>query len=264
MNILSTIGGALAFRTDTFKALRESSDVFFRGFLVMVVVGLLVGAFASGADLVTRVLRPPKENRVTQEAMRGFESSYTGPPELKAVIGSYIQESVAMAFEIERLPTQAGAYARPIARVLRWLGATIATPFGNGFLALLLLGGLLVHLSSSWLGGRAGIAQMLGLGALGFVPRLLDPISSLLRLAGNLSGVGAFGAVEGLIGLVVLVWGIAIYVKATAIAQQFSYARAASAILIALVLAVGVVILISVIFGLLVGGLIASLLTIMP
>ncbi len=262
MNILSLIGGALALRTDTFKTLRERSDVFYRGFLVVLVVGVLAGAFAAGGALVTRVLRPPNVNRVTQEALRGFENSYTGPPELKPVIASYIQESVAMAIEIDRLQPQAGAYARPIARLLRWLGETLAMPLGGGFLGLLLLGGLLVHLSSRWLGGRAGMAQMLGLGALGFAPQLLDPISSLLTLAGNLSGVGAFGPVRSLIGLVALVWGVVIYVKATAIAQQFSYLRAIGAIIIAVVLAALLLVLIAVIVGLIVGGLIASLLAI--
>jgi hypothetical protein len=259
MNILSLIGAALMLRTGTFKALSERSDVFYRGFLVVFAIGLLAGAFASGTELVTRVLRPPNERLVTQEALRGFESSYIGPRALQPVIEAYISEAVAMSFERSRLPPNSGASLRPFARLLRWLGESIATPFGGNFLGFLLLAGLLVHLASRWLGGRAGVGQMLGLSAIGFVPHLFDPISSLLRLAGNLSGSGTFGPLESLIGLVVFVWGAVIYVKATAIAQQFSYGRAIGAILVALGLAALLVVLIAVIAGVLVVGLVASL-----
>lgn len=234
MKTLSLTGGALTLRDDAFRNLWGRSDVFYRGFVVVFLVGLIAGLFSSGVELATRVLRPANEHAVTQAALRGFETSYNGPSEMRATIESYITEGVAMAFELSRLPPQAGAALRPVTRILAWLGGAVSVPLGGGFLGLLLLGGLLVHMTSRWLGGRGGIAQMLGLGALAFAPHLLDPISSLLVLAGNLSDTAAFGPIESLIGFIVFVWGLAIYVKATAVAQEFSYGRALGAILIAL------------------------------
>lgn len=257
MSTLTLIAGALTLKGSTFNMLRERSDVFYRGFLVLLLVGLFAGLFASGADLATRVLRPANERLITQEALRGFENSYTGPAEGRPVIESYITEGVGMGFEITRLPPQAGAAFRPFARLLNWLGQAASVPFGVGYLGMLLLGGLLVHLAARWLGGRAGISQMLGLSALAFAPHLLDPISSLLVLAGALTGTGALTTIENLIGFVVLVWGVAIYVKATAVAQGFSYGRAVGAVLIALGLGLLLVVLVAVI----VGGLAAAAIT---
>ena len=259
MNILSLVGGALMLRTDTFKALSERSDVFYRGFFVIFVIGLLAGAFAAGTELTTRVLRPPNESLVTQEALRGFQNSYNGPAALRATIESYVTEGVAMTFELSRLPPNSGAAFRPFARLLSWVGESTAVPFGRSFLGLLLLAGLIVHLTSRWLGGRASLAQMLGLSALGFAPNVLDPLSSLFTLAGNLTGSGAFGPLASLIGLVVFAWGAVIYIKATAIAQQFSYGHAIGAILIALAITALSVVLIALVVGALVAGLIASL-----
>jgi hypothetical protein len=259
MTTISLIAGALTLKTNTFKMLRERSDVLYRGFLVVFLVGFLAGAFAAGSEFTTSELRPQNEAIVTQEALRGFENSYTGAPEVRSMIESYITEGVAMGFELDRLPPNAGPGFHPFARLLRWLGQSIAAPFAWGFLGYLLLGGLLVHQSSRWLGGKAGLAQMLGVSALSFAPIVLDPISSLLRLAGNLSGSGTFSPVESLIGLVVFVWGTVIYVKATAIAQQFSYVRAVGAILLALVVAIILALLLAVGIGALVAGLISIL-----
>jgi hypothetical protein len=259
MNTFSLIAGALTLRTDTFKALNERSDVFLRGFLVVFMVGLVAGAFAAGAELTTSVLRPPNEQVVTQEALRGFENSYAGPPELRSTIEPYITEFVGMVFDLSRLPPQAGPAFRPFVRLLRWVGESIATPFGQGFLGYLLIGTLFVHLASRWLGGRAGIAQMLGLGALGFAPQVLGPVSSLLRLAGNLSGSNAFSPVENLIGLVAFVWGALILVKGTAVAQQFSYGRAIGAILIAVLVVIVVGVLLAAGLAVLVGAGVATL-----
>lgn len=259
MNTFSLITGALMLRTGTFQALRERSDVFLRGFIVVFLVGLLAGAFAAGTELTTRVFRPANERLVTQEALRGFENSYNGPPSFRSMIGSYITEGVAMAFELSRLPPNSGAAFRPFARLLNWLGESISMPFGRSFLGFLLFVGLLVHLASRWLGGRAGVAQMLGLSALSFAPFILDPIASLLRLAGSLSGTVIFGPVESLIGFVAFLWGAVIYVKATAIAQGFSYGRAVGAILIALGITALALVLIATIVAAIIAGLIVIL-----
>lgn len=100
---------------------------------------------------------------------------------------------------------------------------------------------------------------MLGLGALGFAPSLLEPLSNLLRLGGSLGGTDAFGPVENLIGFVALVWGVAIYIKATAVAQQFSYGRAIAAI----VIAVGLVILVTLALAAATGAAVAAFISVL-
>lgn len=258
MKTISLLVGALTLRTETFKTLRERSDVFYRGFLLVILVGLVAGAFSAGTDLTTQVLRPPNEKAVTQEALRGFENSFNGPEDSRSIIESYLTEGVAMGFELSRLPPNSGAAFRPFTKLLRWVGQSVAFPFSSGFLGFLLFTALLVHLASRWLGGRAGIAQMLGLSSLSLAPHIFDPLSSLLKLTGNLTGSGAFGPLESLIGFVVFVWGLVIYIKATSIAQELSSARAIGSILIAVGLSALLAVLIAASMGAVVAGLIVS------
>jgi hypothetical protein len=259
MNALSLVAGALTLRTDTFERLKERSDVFYRGFLVLLLVGILAGAFSAGEVLLANVFRPPSESQVTQEVIRGFENSFRGTGDARSTVEPYVTEAVAMGFELSRLPPNAGSAFRPIARLLNWLGGAVSIPLGGGFLGFLLLAGVFVHLASRWLGGRANFSQMLGLSALALAPHLLDTLSSLLKLAGDLSGAGVFGPVQSLIGFIVLGWGAVIYAKATAIAEGFSYGRALVAMLVALGLAALIFAAIAFAAGALVAGLIASL-----
>ncbi len=256
MSILTLLSGALTLRTDTFKNLRERSDVFQRGFTLLLLVALLAGIFDVGVSAISSAARPESEAQVTDQAIRNFEQSYTGPAELQPMIESYIREGVAMVYEISSLPPNAGAAFRPVARFLDWLGQVLTKPFGFAVLGYFFLAALLVHLTSRWLGGRAGMSQMLGLGALSYSVQVLYPILSLLTLGQNLTQAAALGTISGLLGFLLFIWSLVIYVKAVAIAQEFSYGRAIGAIL----LAVGLVILVVVLAGCIVGGLAASLL----
>ena len=254
MNILSLLGGALTLRTETFATLRERSDVFYRGSLVMLFIALMMSAFAAGVPL----LHPATEAQVTAEALRGFMQSYNGPAAMQGMIEAYIREGIAIGFEIHQLPPNAGAAFGPIARFLEWLGAVLTTPWSGGVLGYLLLAGLLVHLTSRWLGGRAGMAQMLGLSALSYAPQIFYPVSSLLTLGGTLTGAGAFGALNSLVGLAIFVWSTIIYIKATALAQGFTYGRAIGAILLALLLVIGASVLLACLGGALIAGAISA------
>ncbi len=259
ISLAQLLGGALTLRTDTFKNLRERSDVFYRGFVLLLLIGLLAGAFAVAVPFVTQALHPLSEQQVTAEAISGFEQFSIGPGVYQSMIESYIREGTAMVYEIMALPPNAGAAFRPFKQILDWVGGLLTTPFTFGFMGFLLLFGLLVHWTSRWLGGRAGMAQMLGLTALGWAPHILDPISSLLTLGGNLTGAALFGTLNTLLGWLLLVWGAVIYVKATAIAQEFSYGRSIGAVLLAIVLILLAIVLLSCIVGGLFAALIASL-----
>ncbi len=259
MNILSLLTGALALRTETFKTLRERSDVFQRGFILLLLIALLAAIFDTTVPVIERTVHPQSEAQVTQEVLRSIRSSspyFQNSPTIGAIVEQYVSEGVAMGFEISRLPPNAGPAFRPIASILNWLGEVLSKPFSFAVLGYLFLAALVVQLTSLWLGGRAAMAQMLGLGALSYAPQIFYPVSSLLMLGSNLTGLGAIGTVNGLLGLLLFAWSTVIYIKAVAIAQEFSYGRAMGAILIAL----GLVLLVVILLACLMGGLIASLL----
>ena len=249
MSTLSLLGGALTLRTQTLTSLRERSDVFQRGLMVILIVGWLAGAFAAGVPLITRSARATSEQQVINEAVQSFRRSYTGNPTLQPMIESYVTETAAMIYEVGQLPPNAGTAFRPVARLLNWFGALLATPFSFGFMGMLLLAGLLVHWITRWFGGHGSLAQMLGLTALGWAPHLFNPVSSLLMLGGDITGSGLFGLVNFFVGWIIFIWGAAVYVKATEVAEGISLGRAFGAVLTAIVIVLIVGLLLSCIAG---------------
>lgn len=251
MTLIDTLLGALLFRSETFDTLRERSDVFLRGFLALLIVGLIVG-FGMGLERVAEELTPPPtRERVIATALDSFRASYQGPSEIRPMIESYVTEITSMIYEIVVLPPRAGEVARPISSILTLIGTTLAVPFSWAWSGWLLFAGLLFHLTSRWLGGRAGIAQMLGLTALAAAPKLLLVLSSGLNILQTLVGI-PLGFLVPLIGLVVAIWSAVIYVKATSMAQGFSWLRALGAIVLGYVVLIGVLFVLVILFGLLV------------
>ncbi|MGB8644933.1 MAG: YIP1 family protein [Anaerolineae bacterium] len=246
--LFALLTGALALRDRTFTDLREKSSVLLRGFLVVLLVGLLAGVFqasvhmlqASQANIGISVLPPSVRAMI--------------PPPYDAMAEDYAREGAGISVDIQKLSPQAGEGFRSVTYLLDWVGMTLSVPLSMDFIGWMLLAGLLVHLTSRWLGGHASIAQMLGLTALAFAPRILDPLSIVLSGLDASTG-GGLGIISSLIGLIVFVWGIAIFIKATAVAQGFSLARALGAIILAFVVAA----LVSFLLGLVVGALFAIL-----
>lgn len=259
MSILTSIIGALTFRRETFTALRERSDVFYRGFLVILVMGLLVGAFAAGERALTRVFVPADEEKIVNNALAQFERSFSGPANLGLDIESYIREGISIGVEIANLPPRAGANMQPLVAALEWLGATLATPISFGFIGWTLLAGVVIHLTSRWFGGKAGIAQMLGLTSLAAAPQFITAIAGLLTLIGIATGVGAFSGLNGLLNLIMVIWSAAIYVFATSIAQQFSVGRSIGAVVVGFALIFTVIIALVMLIAFTIAALIAVL-----
>jgi hypothetical protein len=254
-SLWSLIIGALLLRSSAFAELRARSDVFYRGFLVMLVIGLIAGAFEVATDLLKGLQAQPSEDQVIERALSGFENSYNGPPQLKDMIGSYIREGVAIGYEIAHLPPRAGVESQPLVTGLEAIGRIASTPFGFGFMGFVLLAGLMVQVTSRWLGGRATVAEMLGLSALSYAPDLfLRPLLSLLSLGG-----AVLSPLTGLLGFVLVVWETVIYIKATSVSQYFSVWRALGAILLAVLVAFLVVCAFVIVVIVVFSGLIASL-----
>ncbi len=86
------------------------------------------------------------------------------------------------------------------------LGGFVSYPFG--WLVTWMLYGLLVLVAAKILGGSATVQQMLGVTALAAVPFVLGVLGFIPQL-GSWPGVIAF------------LWGLVIYVKGTAVANEF-------------------------------------------
>ncbi len=252
MNLSDLFVDALTFKTQTYNALRERSDVFYRGFLVLLVAALVAGAFGALGKAIGDVRPLSTKAQTEQVALNQFNSNFRGSEELRARIEPYVTEVADMVYDIRALPPYAGDNTRPIVAILDYVGSVLATPFTSAFLGGLLFAGLLFQLTSRWLGGRASIAQMLGLTALSAAPQLFASVTHLLSLLASVGGIGIFGGLASLIGFVLSLWSLAIYIKATAIAQQFSLARALGALVVGVVLliAIGIVVGIIVAIGL--------------
>src|SRR4051812_28964821 len=140
--------GALTLNSQMFATLRERSDVFWRGFLVLLFSAMVAGAFAALGAAIADVRPLVTEQEVIQRARDGFERSYSGPAALQPMIEQYVVEGTSMVYEIGQLPPRAGEGARPIVAILDWIGTVLATPFSMDWMGRVLLGGLLFQLSA--------------------------------------------------------------------------------------------------------------------
>ncbi len=244
--ILALVRGALRLDDKTMLDLKASPDVFRKGFTVVLLVGLLVGLVAGLVGLVQGLTTDPAaeiaQARVEADrTMRGV-AQFMPPDSAQMMLENY-----AMGFGIaERIVREARApLPRPAEVLFKQVGATVSYPFG--WLGSLLFFGVLVHIAAKLLGGRGTIAQMWGLSSLTVAPHLFDLFAPLLNL---LPAVG--GAFAALLGLITFAWGVAIYVKATAVAQEMSLGRAIAAVLLPIVVVFVLALLGLFIFGFLI------------
>ncbi|MBC7263881.1 MAG: YIP1 family protein [Chloroflexi bacterium] len=210
----------ITLRDDAYHSLKASADVFQRGLVILIVVGLVVGAVSGTVTFITRLTQSTAadiaeiENFMTMY-MRMFAEEMT--PEEQALFENFVEDYIRMIIEIirkiEAIPTP---LPRPIPYLLEALGVFLSTPFG--MMSAWLTYGLLVLIFARLLGGRSTVQQMLGLTALAWVPGLLNAL-------------GFIPCLGLIIGLVALVWGFVIYVKATAIANDMDMGKALVAVL---------------------------------
>jgi hypothetical protein len=212
--LLQLAWDVLLFRHETYAQHVARSDALKRGLTLLVLVTLLAGVIS----LLTNVigdLRPMSAEARRQEAEQGLQELldtmrqfYDVPPEVEKYVIPNIRAGMAIGYRIEALPTR---LPKPLGRVLEDLGVFLSLPFSR--LAGWIGYGIWVLLASKLLGGRATASQMLGATALYAVPHVL----------GVLGFVPCLG---GMLGLAATGWGVAIYVKALAVANDFSIGRA--------------------------------------
>lgn len=207
----------LLFRQQAYAEHVARADVLKRGLALLVLATLVAGSLPFIVAVVGD-LRPANaeaELRQVEEGLQQFLRTmgpYLNlPPEVSKQIIPNVRAGIGIGVRIANLPTP---LPQPLGRMLENLGAFLSLPFGRltGWIGY----GLWVMLAAKLLGGRATVSQMLGATALYAVPHVL----------GILSVVPCLG---GILGLAATVWGIAIYVKALAVANGFSIGRATAA-----------------------------------
>jgi len=216
--LLRTARGALLLDEETFVKFKTSHNVFARGVLLIVVVSLIVGLVGSVVRLVGGLTALPfsvQRQSIEQEISRAFRSMPGMDVDmemLEEIILDWTSIGLDIAESINQLPTP---LPRPAGNILRAIGSTVSAPLlrlsGWMFFTLIVFG------VAKLMGGRATVQEMLGTTALYIIPHIagiLNPITCLRTLA----------------WVVATVWGIVIYVKATAVANEIDNGRAALAV----------------------------------
>lgn len=258
MNFQDLFVGALTVNSKMFDALRERSDVFWRGFMVLLFAGLFAGVFGALPGAISEIAPQATKEQVIQIARAQFESNYRGPAQDKATYEEYVDDIASAVYDVIHLPPRAGEGARPVAAVLGYIGNVLATPFSSRWIEWILFMGLLFHFTARLLGGRASMAQMLGLTALATAPQIFFSLVSVLMLVQNATATPLIGVLVGALGFVISLWTAVIYVKGTAVAQKFTVWRAIGTIVLGYVLLIGAIIVFSILVALLLGGLLTA------
>jgi hypothetical protein len=218
--LLQLAWDVLQFKHETYAQHVVRADALKRGLALLVLVTLLAGTVSFIVNVVGD-LRPMSVEARRREAEQGIEEFISSLDTMREFLDApqgferealaYMRSGMRMGFHIEDLPTR---LPKPVGRVLNDLGAFLSLPFSRmaGWIGYTVW----VLLIAKLLGGRATVSQMLGATAFYAVPHVL----------GILDFVPCLG---GILGLVATAWGIAIYVKAVAVANDFGIGRAIAA-----------------------------------
>ena len=220
---------ALLFRHEAYVRHVSRADALKRGLALLMLVTLLAGLVSLVVNVVTG-LRPADyeadlENLETSilEFFESVKPFIPMPSDFERGFREGFRAArpgMEIGMRIGELPTP---LPKPIGTLLSNLGAFLSLPFSR--LAGWVGYGIWVLLAAKLLGGRATISQSLAATALYAAPHILD----------ILSPVPCMG---GVLGLVATLWGIAIYVKALAVANDFHIWRAIIATLLPAVIMV--------------------------
>ncbi len=242
-----TLLHAALFREHVFSDLSRRRDAFLQGVVIVLVVGLVVGLPGLIRDIVVG-LRPATTevemaevrtelNRLLEQMQPFFGNM---PAEemnaLMAQIEENMQFGLAIAGKVEAMPTM---LPKPLDRSFQAIGTWTSKPFAGSSLPLgaAALGtwlgyGTWVMLFAKLLGGRGSLVGFFGATAFYAVPHLLNVLGLVPVLGGVLSVIAYF-------------WGLALYVKGTAVSHQLSVERALLAVLLPALIALVILIILA-------------------
>ena len=205
---ISLIRGIVTLDEQTYRAFLISENVMKRGFLIFLACFFIATFPVFGQNLINNI------QGFTPEAAADFQEQFLTifeqfqPPDVEDEFLDIFKQNFKvgsnMGAEIDAIPTP---LPRPISAFFRALGAWITAALRT--ISPWLWYGALVLLFAKLAGGRAVLNPFYGLTALFAVPGLLRIFSFIPIL----------GPVLGLVGLI---WGIAVYIRAVQISQEFS------------------------------------------
>lgn len=216
--MIDTFNGALLLKQDLLHRLRDSPQVVRQGFMVVLLVGLIVGGI-DGIRETLRYLNPEQdfdrvrnalEESIDQQAMLNQST------EQRMMLGLFrenLDPGIELVKNISMIPT---ALPRPVTAVIRGVAVMISRP--PGYLGGVLIAILFTHIAALWFGGQGKLQQMLGLGALSVAPHALDAVLFVPYLGDMLS-------------FVAWVWGLVVLIVCTSVAHKMEFGRATMAVL---------------------------------
>ena len=221
--LISAIRGVLTLNTSVFERMRDAKDGIRRALMILIVISLVV-AFPTFINDLLRGYYPQNAAnvRVDLKAATGQFGQTLGP------FLDNLDSGLNIGPEIAALPTR---LPKSVAVTLKALGRYLSFPFSwiGGWVVYLVW----VLLVAKLLGGRAGIRQMISTTSLHSVPMILNVL-------------GFIACLGPIIQVATFVWGFVIYVKATAVANEFDGPRATLAVVLPFV-ALGFVITVGII-----------------
>ncbi len=225
--------GAVTLDDKTFADLKASPDVFKRGLMFVLVLGLFVGVVLGLVGTFQGLLTNPATEMA---AIRAQIAQFIPAGQSQEFLANF-----DMGFRIaQRIMTEAKTpLPYPFQVFFQQLGHAVSYPFG--WFGSILLYGVVIQFFAKLLGGRGTIAQMLGITSLSVAPLALQ----------ILSFVPCLGVV---LGFIAWVWSIIVYIKATASAQELTIGKAIAAIALPIIIAFVLVLIVIVLLIVLSSG----------
>ncbi len=221
----------------------QSRNALKRGLMLIVIVALLSSLFTFLGNLAGSFNQPSIAD-IRREFMQSLEQQMQLNPawqdrEFRKMFEGSLEEGLGIAEDIMKEPLNLSFLPRWLESLLGALGRWLSTPLA--WLGAWAWYALWVLLVAKLMGGRATLERMLGATALFAVPHAFYILGDLINLAGSLPAVGAcIGFIGSLIGLALFVWGVVIYIKATAVVNEFSMSKAAVATLLPSLVAIAI------------------------
>ncbi len=209
---LNFVRGVLTLDEQTYRDFLDSQNVMKRGFLIFLACFFFAMFPVFGQTLIAKIQGfSPEEAALAQDQFISIFEQFQ-PAETDEIFMEMFKQNFAASMnigvEIEALPT---LLPGPIADFLQALGAWISASLRPIFPWLAY--GALVLLLAKLAGGPAVLNPFFGLTALYAIP-------NLLRIFGFIPFLGP------VLELVALIWGVAVYIRAVQISQEFSGGKA--------------------------------------
>ncbi|MFQ5854213.1 MAG: YIP1 family protein [Anaerolineae bacterium] len=220
--LVQTTRSALLLEDNAFVSLRDAEDGFRRGLMTIVIISLIVGLIVSLVSFVSAVTTTPAQEMA--EFQQGMEQvvgqmrafgAFGGDEEFWRIFMENFEAGIAIGERVADVVAETTPAPKPVVDFFTALGRWVSHPFE--WLSMWMLYGVLTLVFAKLLGGTATIREMLATTSLVAVPHLLNALR-FIPFLGFLAGAVAF------------FWGLAIYVKGTAIANRFDLGRALLAV----------------------------------